>query len=229
MATGDLKDSLGRIKATLPAQWFPSSSPLLDGVLSGFANVVSDIWAQLQFVKLQTRIKTATGGFLDLISGDYFGFRLPRLTSETDASFQSRIVAEVVRPRATRGSITRVITDLTGRAPNLFEPARPTDTGGWDVAIGWDIGTAGNGWPAGGWGDTNLNNQIFVQVYRPKGAGIPQVSGWDSGAGGWDTGSFALIDMNQITGIVTDPQIYAAVDSVMPAGCIGWVQINTLP
>ena len=34
---GSIADMLGRLKAVLPTRWFADETPVLDGVLSGFA------------------------------------------------------------------------------------------------------------------------------------------------------------------------------------------------
>lgn len=220
MATGDASDFLRRIKALIPNNWFtPGQSPLLDGVLSGFAQVLSFNYAQLAYLRLQTRIATATDGFLDLIANDFFGPRLFRQANQSDSSFRARIVASVLRKRNTRDAVTSIVTQLTGKAPIIFEPTRPLDTGVWDgPGIGWDV--------TGGWGSNLLPYQSFVTVFRPPGQGVPNIAGWDSPAGAWDTPSqFAWTTAAQLDGL-TDADLYAAVDSVRPIGFTIWVAIQ---
>src|SRR4051794_13359328 len=102
MATGDANDMLARIKALLPAGWFKGDTPVLDAVLSAAAYGLSFIYSQIAYAKLQTRIGTATDGFLDLISFDFFGGSLPRRKQEVDASFRARIIATLLRAKGTR-------------------------------------------------------------------------------------------------------------------------------
>ena len=107
------------------------------------------------------------------------------------------------------------LTDLTGKAPYVFEPWNPGDTGAWDVGtFAWDI--------AGGWGDTCLPAQAFVNVI-PPGAGIPSAPGWDI-ALGWDVGGM-WGDMNMIDGTITDQDIYDTINKTRPTGAIVWTQL----
>ena len=106
MATGDADDMLARIKATLPG-WFPSDAPILDGLLYGFATSAAWVYGLITYAKLQTRVGTATDGFLDLIAFDFFGRRMRRGT-RSDALFRSAIIAELFRPRQTRQAIIGV-------------------------------------------------------------------------------------------------------------------------
>ena len=78
--TGDQQDMLARLRAVLPTRWFPDSAPVLDGLLSGLASGWSWVYQQLQYVKAQTRIATATDIWLDIIADDYFGSSLARRT-----------------------------------------------------------------------------------------------------------------------------------------------------
>ena len=154
---------LARIKAVLPARWFPDETPLLDGLATGLADAAAWLYALLANVKLQTRLATATGGFLDMIAQDYFGARIVRRAGQGDASFRARIQTELFRERGTRGALISVLQDLTGRTPVVFEPARPADTRAWGVALGYGL--------AGGWGSLMLPFQCFVTAYRPVSSG----------------------------------------------------------
>src|SRR5580698_3442021 len=155
MATGDANDMLGRIKSLLPARWFPDSTPVLDALLSGAAWALSLIYGLIQYAQLQTRIATATDGFLDLISFDFFGTNLPRRAQEADTPFRARILATLLREKVTRNGMIAALVNLTGRTPFIFEPARPADTGAYSVS------TSGYG-VAGGYGSLMLPAQFFI-------------------------------------------------------------------
>ena len=89
MATGDQANTVARLKALLPNGWFAQdSTPILDGFLNGIAWALSFIYSLAAYARLQTRIATATDGFLDLITADFFGDTLPRNYQEDDASFR---------------------------------------------------------------------------------------------------------------------------------------------
>jgi hypothetical protein len=78
---------------------------VLVGLLSGLASSWSWAYQQLQYVKAQTRIATATDIWLDIIACDFFGNRLVRRVPQSDDAFRSRIRRELFRERGTRGAI----------------------------------------------------------------------------------------------------------------------------
>src|ERR1700722_13498676 len=170
MATGDQNDMLARIKALLPNGWFRGLTPVLDALLSGYAWSLSFIYSLIQYAQLQTRIATATDGFLDLISYDFFGNNLPRNSQELDAPFRARIVATLLKPKATRSAMIAALIALTGRTPKIFEPARPLDTGAYGASI------CGYG-AAGGYGSLILHAQAFIIAYRQSQSGSPSLGG----------------------------------------------------
>lgn len=215
--TGDQADLLKRIKTLLPGGWF-GTSPVLDGVLSGVAKLLSDAYAFIAYARLQTRVRTATGGFLDLIARDFFGTGLSRKAGEPEAGFRARILAGLFAERGTRRGVTRALELLTGRTPVIFEPARPADTGGYGVACGYGV--------AGAYGSLLLPYQAFVTAYRPLGQGIPNVAGYGLPPGGYGTPSGSeYAGLSQVIGQVKDSDIYAAIDAAMPAGTTAWTRI----
>ncbi len=216
---GDTNDFLSRLKATLP-KWFGDSSPILDAVLSGYATAASFVYGLIGYARLQTRIKTTTDDFLDLLSADLFGAALPRKTNESDGNFRARILINLLRERGTRNAITVILQALTGILPRIFEPWRPLDTGGY--------GIGGVGYGAGGaYGSLLLNNQVFVTAHRAAGTGIPNVIGYGQSPGGYATPSqFEYASLAMIQGQVADADIYGAVESVRPVGTTAWVQIG---
>jgi hypothetical protein len=221
---GDQQDMLARLRAALPARWFPDSAPVLDGLLGGLASGWSWAYQLLQYVKTQARIATATDVWLDIIANDFFGDRLARRAGQGDAAFRNRIQRELFRERGTRGAIVAVLQDLTGRGPFVFEPARSTDTGGYTSMSG---GGGGLGYgSAGGWGSVALPFQCFITAYRPVGSGIATVSGWGGPCGGYGQGTIEYASLEMVQGQVTDDDIYAAVADVLPVAAIGWTRIT---
>ena len=106
-----------------------------------------------------------------------------------------------------------MLTDLTGRSPVIFEPARPADTGAYagpTLAYG----------TAGGWGSVVLPFQCFVTAHRPHGSGIATLAGYGT------PGPLARAELDMVTGQVTDTDIMAAIASVLPAGATAWTQIT---
>ncbi|HEX7854428.1 MAG TPA: hypothetical protein VF503_12105 [Sphingobium sp.] len=218
--TGDTEDILTRIKALLP-RWFGDDSAILDALLYGPAMVLAFLYSLYAYAKLQTRILTATDGWLDMIAADFFGDALLRKPGQSDASYRARILANLLRERATRQAIINVLTELTGRAPVVIEATRPTDTGAYGV------GYAGYG-VAGAYGSLQLPYQAFVTAFRPTNTGVQNVAGYGSGPGGYQQGGqleYASLDM--IEGNITDADIYAAIDAVAPVGTIIWTRIQS--
>jgi hypothetical protein len=210
--TGDPEDMQSRLLAVLPAHWFADASTVLNGVVAGLAAGWAALYEQLSFAKLQTRIATATDRWLDWIAQDYFGSRLQRFTLEPDSALRVRIQKELLRERGTRSAVVSALTDLTGRTPAVFEPARATDTGAWGQALAYGR--------AGGWGSLALPFQCFVTAFRPNSSGIATVAGYGT------AGPLEYANLSMIQGQVTDADILAAVADVVPVAAIAWTRIS---
>lgn len=223
---GDSDDIFGRLKAALPQRWFGStadSMPVVDSLLAGIATGLSFIYSLYTYAALQCRIKTATDGWLDAISADYFGSSLPRKANQSDASFRATIIANLFRERATRNGIIKVLEDITGRTPTIIEPMRPADTG---VYGGPLIGYSA----AGAYGSMLMPYQAFVIAYRPLGTGIPSIAGYGVSTGAYSTPSQAeWASLSMVQNDVTDDDIYAAIDQTKAAGTIVWTSIAANP
>lgn len=220
MATGDQNDIVSRLQQLMPNGWFTNGlAAIRDALLAGFANSFAFIYSMLAYIRLQTRIATATDGFLDLIAADFFGTGLPRQPNQTDASYRARILSEIFLERGTRNAVIRILTQLTGRAPIVFEPQRPADTGAYNTGVlGYGV--------AGGYGSLAYPYQSFVTAFRPIGIGIPNVAGYNSPQGAYNTGSQAEYASLSNLG-VQDSDIYAAIDSVHVFGTIIWARISS--
>ena len=216
--TGSAADLLARLKSTLPARWCADATPVLDGLLSGLAAAWATIYAQLQQARLQARVSTATGGFLDLIATDFFGTRLRRRPGQGDAAYRDAIGRELRRERATRAGLAAVLTDLVGQPPVIFELTRPADTGAWGLCCGYGA--------AGGWGSLSLPFQCLVTVRRPVSGGIALTPPWSGPQAAWGQAS-CWASMAMLQGQTVDSDIYAAAAGAMPAASIAWVRITS--
>jgi len=217
--TGDTNDMLGRLKLVLPARWFADTTPILDAVLTGLATAWSALYSLLLAVGAQARIATAGGIFLDIASADYFGAALPRRVGEVDAAFSARIRANLLAPRATRAGLEQALAGLTGRAPVIFEPRNPSDTGGYnEYMLGYNI--------AGGYGSMNLPFACFVTAYRPNATPVSNAGGYNFGPGGYDTAPMFYANTSDDPGMIDDADIYAAAAAVMPTAAIAWMNIS---
>lgn len=204
MATGDAEDFRARLRLALPLRWFPDAaaggSPVLDGVLSGLAAAWVVVWDNLRFVIAQTRVRTATGEWLDAIAADFLPGHMRRLAGEADDAFRARILAELLRARATRAALAAALGEVTGAAPALFEPVDVRDTGGWGgggVAAGLFYGARGAALSA-----------------RP-GAGVAGQGGWASAGAVFQV----LVDAG-----VPDAGTRTAAAGVMPCAGIAWLR-----
>lgn len=210
---GDTDDMARRLLAVLPTRWFGDNSSLLRSVLTGVGTAWSAAYQLLQYVIQQARIETSSGLFLDLAAADFLGARLTRRPGESDVSLRLRIEQEMLRPRATRAALTLGLSELTGHTPQIFEPARPADTGGYSAGgVGFGV--------AGGWGSLELPFQSFVTAFRPSGGGISTIAGYGTG------GPLAYGNLSQVQSPVSDEDIYATVSQLVPAACIAWVRIK---
>ena len=216
---GDIADFVRRMLVVLPGRWFsdpaltPQTPTLLQALLSGFGVAWSAMYTLVLQVETLARLATVFGPFLDMASVDFFGSSLPRRPGEPDGPFRLRVQQEMLRPRATRSALSVVLTELTGQTPTIFEPVRPADTGGYRVGgVGYAV--------AGGWGNLGLRNNSFITVQRPIGVGIPLLAGY--GTGGYSYYGGVLM----VATPVPDPDIFAAIVGVLPAGHIAWVRIE---
>ncbi|MCJ7926433.1 MAG: hypothetical protein MUW55_10965 [Pantoea vagans] len=220
MATGDQNDIYTRLKGLLPPTWFGDSSPLLTGALTACASALAWCYSLYLYAKLQTRISTATGGWLDVASYDFFGKSLQRAAGQPDDLFRNQMKINLFRERGTRQAIIDILKDLTGNTPTIFEPQRPLDTGSYGgPMIGYGV--------AGGYGSLMIPYQAFVIAYRPKGTGIPYIAGYQTTPAGYSSpsrGQYASQEM--VTGKVTDAQVYEAVAAVKMEGTIVWVKLQ---
>lgn len=212
---------LARLRGVLPRRWFadpetsdaPSGAPVLDALLLGLADAWVRLHALLAEVRAQTRLSTATGGFLDIASRDFLGSRLRRREGEADDAFRTRLLRALRRSRATRPALTAALVELTGREPDVFEPARPADTGAYGEgrSLAWGV--------AGGWGSLSLPCQCFVTARRPRGQGIALLGGYGT------AGPLAYGTPAMIRGQATDTEIFAAIADTLPAGTTAWARI----
>ncbi|MDE8345609.1 MAG: hypothetical protein POH28_05460, partial [Acidocella sp.] len=166
----------------------------------------------------QARVMTASGVFLDIAARDYLGGSLCRRVQEPDGAFSQRVRAQLVAGRATRASLSAALLGLTGRAPWIFEPLNATDTGGYNVSLGYNM--------AGGYGSLGLPQQFFLTAYRPVQAASGNAGGYVAGPGGYDTGPMAYTDPSTVASVIGDGEIYAAIASVLPTVAVAWTNIS---
>ena len=156
---GDQSDFADRIRLTLPDGWFGDVAPVRDGLLEGLGSVWAWLYRLLQTVRLQTRLASTTGQFLDLACVDYFGARLARRAAEGDDALRSRLQSAMRRERGTRAGLISAVA-AAGYTASVFEAARPADTGAYNTAgqLAWNT--------SGAYGSLQMPLECLV-VLRP--------------------------------------------------------------
>lgn len=216
MATGDQQDMLGRLQGNLPPGWFGDSNPIRDALLTACSTVLAWAYSLYLFAQSQTRIKWASGGWLDMVALDFFGSGLTRYAGQGDASYRNRILINIFRERTTRNGMQKVLTDLTGRAPLIVEPARPTDVGCLGVTAALGVSMVGS---------YVSPYQSFVTAYRPQSNGATNWPGINTNAFGMAVTS-GLLPSTQLSPTVSDADIIAAIEATRPAATVVWYRIS---
>jgi len=226
---GQQTDIAHRLRSVIPNRWFGDATPVLDTLLGALGAGWASLYDLLRYTGQQTRITTASDIWLDLVAFDFFGRQLPRPLGQTDRSYRSVLLRNILRPRGTRGALILALTYLTGRTPAVFEPANTCDTGGYAGSMGAGAmagGGVGYG-VAGGWGNLSLPFQCFVTVYRPYLNGTANLSGWTISAGGYGIGAVEYVGADTAQGQLADSSILAEITNTCPAGMVVWSRISS--
>lgn len=229
MAIGDTDFFKGLVLDNLPRGWFDPEGEVINALANAVGEPASLNFGQIAYVAKQTRLSTASDGFLDLASEDYFGRGvMKRRKAEGDEAYRARLQAELLRPLATRAALIDMVEDLTGTPPTILEPNRQPDCGAWGGASGPYLMGYG---VAGHYGSLGMPFQFFMTVTRPDGQGIPVVGPYYSNGvgspGGYGVGAMEYGSSEEITGVVTDKEIYAAIARTVPSGVTAWVNIKS--
>ena len=221
--TGDQEDILARLRRLLPPWFgllgaFPVVMALLTAVASPFVRIY-DLWA---FAKLQTRIATSTGGWLELSAADYVD-HFPRFPGEGDAGYSRRIRLEVLRPRNTRHAIDRAVFDLTGNHPAIYEAWRPGDCGGYGIPSSLAYGLAGR------YGSRGAPFEVIISMPPLQNYGIPNRPGYGVTLIGYADPAWGYADDNDLVG--SGPRfsdVLAALNRVRMASITYYVRLVQL-
>lgn len=229
MATGDQADVYARLRRLL-APWFgddDTRTPILNALLQAPAWALATIHELLAYARRQTRIATATDGWLELIALDFFGDGLPRLQGEQDAAYSLRIRREILRPRVTRSALEAMLRAIPGQEAvvRVYEPFNVRDCGAYGQPSTLAYGRAGR------YGSLTAAYEVFVHLAPPQGYGIPIRGGWGDpvGAYGRTTGLFALAGESSLVGAALITDILAAVERVRAAGVTVFVFFDQTP
>lgn len=221
--TGSSADIVTRVTALIPGRWFNLSSPIRDALLGGLADSAAWLYSFIGYVRSQTRLSTAYGIFLDILSFDFLGRTLLRSGAADDA-YRKVIKATILKERVTRAGMISAVTALTGIAPSIFEPWNTYDTGAYSGPHA-QYGSFGYGVGRGGYGSMALPAQTFVIANHGVGAGIPNVGGYDSTVSGYGVGSAEYGSPAIEQSGVTVAMINDLVSKTKPTGSICWLRV----
>jgi hypothetical protein len=185
----------------------------------------------LQFAFDATLIGTATNGALDGKAVDYFGtgfYALPRNSGESDAAYSARVLAALLPSGATRQAVSNAVKAVTGQAPRIIEPWRPSDTGVLDGAPGagmmfYDID---NVVTPGLMTDNGLGYQGFIQTILPLAQpfGNNPTPVFDEYTMNLDVAGSSMLDAASGATPLGEQAIYNAINRAKCEGTIAWVQ-----
>lgn len=226
--TGDLTDIVSRLCNVLPKRWFSEQSPNLKAILTCIATPWVWLYDVISYVVMQTRLRTATDEWLDLIANDFFGQKIKRKSSEADFAYRLRIQTALLRGAATRAAVSAGMEYLIGTKPVIFEPANCMDTGSYAALTG-NPNMPATGFAygqAGGWGSLGLPFQFFVSATRPVMPGVSMLAGYGTSGGGYGEGAISYVDLALLPGHVTDQDIRSTLCSLLPVNAIAWLRIN---
>lgn len=169
-----------RVKSFLPKSWFPNPSPIVDSFLMGFAKIGEIVKTSIDEVVPQLRIKTATGGVLDLIANDMFGSSLLRSFNESDSDYRLRILIELFRERATYPAMMESIAYFTGFYPVIVESGKDIDATGYVLSEGSISTNEGDGY-----GVVVRSFHCFISIYIPYSSEYANVAGYGVSTSGY--------------------------------------------
>lgn len=236
------EDIYNRLVSDIPT-WYGNqqygSQSIFNTMLEAYIAISSVNLEQLEFCLDQIYISTITDHQqLVLFAKDYFYNSFPQLLYENDASYRNRIRANLLAERATRPAMSDRLFDLTGYRPDIFEPWRPSDCGGYgddgsdDYSMGYDT--------HGSWGD-DYPYQCFIDVFVTASQSMgtypayldDPVSPPYSGLGAYsDDGEPDIEDImfygdeELIEELITPSQIYKTIEITKVFGTVCWVNIE---
>src|SRR5882724_1777047 len=224
MAIGSSDDIYLILKNEL-APWYGSTLPKnIDALLQNYVSSGVFNYTQYEYIDLQTRIQTATGENLDLISRDYFNNEFQRRHGQGDGSYRSMLEAFLILERGTRNGLSRALTALTGNVPVLFEFWNPADAGAYNISTtAYDISKYGGGLD-------DWAYQGFADVYVSAGSGMAFFGGFGEYIFPYDE-----IDQNAfnfygsdvlLQDVITDDDIYAVINAFKLYGTVVWTRIH---
>lgn len=221
-------DLTRRLVNLFPRPWSDDASKQPGGILFAIMDSVFgaqnyNILQAIQFIWASTRITTAYGSALDVISVDYFGTGLPRQPGESDTSFKARIFQALLQPRVTRANIQNAIYLQVGVEPTMTELWNPADASAYDEVSFFDIDNPPHN--SCKWGDDSLQYQGLISLEAPvySVAGGQPMYGYDIGAA-YDTGSEAYFNLTPTTSSAFTQEVNNTIAAFKAEGTAIWTR-----
>jgi hypothetical protein len=220
---GDTADITSRVKGLIPKRWFKWVAPYRDAIIGGLSDGAAWGYGLIAYARAQTRLATAHGIWLDILSFDFLGRFLPRNSAQDDA-FRRIIRATILQERVTRAGMINAVATLTTHTPVIFEPWNTFDTGAYTGLPGTPLyGSMGYNVGQGGYGNMLLNDQVFVKVARGSGSGVPLVDPYGGTVGAYGAGAIEYVGLLSELWGITDAMIYQLISMTKPTGTTAWV------
>jgi hypothetical protein len=229
---GSAADILERVKRLLPTSWFSYVAPYRDAIIGGAGDLAAWSYSLVAYARTQSRLATASGIWLDILSYDFLGRFLPRTTTSDDI-YRVTIRATILQERVTRAGMLNALLTLTGNQPVIFEPWNTYDTGAYSgLGMGGDgikYGSMGYGVGRGGYGNMQLPAQTFLKVFRGASSGVPNVEGYGDPVAGYGVGAGEYTGPLIALDGITNEMIYRVINITKPTGTFCWVAIGAQP
>jgi hypothetical protein len=224
-----------RMASLYPAGWASPEAKQEGGAVRGVMDTLGISLAfeagALGYVFAATLIETAQNGALDGKALDFFGsgfYALPRNPGESDAAYLVRLLAALLPGGATRAAVSAAVQAVTGQAPRIIEPWRPSDTGVIDGAPGagmmfLDIDNVVT--PAL-ITDNSLGYQGFIQTILPLAQpfGNNPTPVIDEYTINLDVAGSSMLDAASGAAPLGEQSVYNAINRAKCEGTIAWVQ-----
>jgi hypothetical protein len=218
-----------RLIDEFPQSWTSDAAKAPGGIeyalMTAFAEQLAYISVQTLYGWQTSRLATSVGSQLDIFSEDFFGNELPRLPSEPDDHYRSRIQSLLLQPQVTRQAIVSLVKFFTGGIVRPIEPWNPSDTSYW----GTDSPYIGSYWDydsqavPGLWGDPAMRYQGALQIQLPPAvAATCPIWGFDVGAA-WDYITGVLWPTNNQF-LLQEQVVELLIANIIAQGTTAWVK-----
>jgi hypothetical protein len=224
-----------RMAALFPNGWASPDAKLPGGAAYGLLVMLGTPMSfesgALAYAFEACLIGTAQNGALDGKALDFFGtglYALPRNPGESDAAYSVRLLAALLPEGATRKAVSDAVQAVTGQAPRIIEPWRPSDTGVLDGGPGqgmmfYDID---NVVTPGLMTDNGLGYQGFIQSILPLAQpfGNNPTPVMDEYTMNLDVAGSSMLDASGGATPQGQQAVYNAINRAKCEGTIAWVQ-----